>query len=175
MTIESEKVGPEGLGQYARRVGPESAVWYMGNLFGILARSEETDGRFGLMETVSRKGFEPPRHVHRREDEAIYVLEGNITFYVGDETYGAGPGTFVFLPRGVPHSFTFETDAIRMLAIVAQGGLEEHFRDPRFSEPAQALTLPPPPADPPDMPALVAEMARHGVEIVGPPGPPERG
>ncbi len=175
MTIESDRVGPEGLGQYARRVGLESAVWYMGNLFGILARSEETDGRFGLMETVSRKGFEPPRHVHHREDEGFYVLEGNITFYVGDEIHEATPGTFVLMPRGIPHSFTFESDVIRMLVIVAPGGLEEHFRDPRFSEPAQALTLPPPPAAPPDMPALVDEMVRHGVEIVGPPGPPERG
>ncbi len=175
MTIGSEKVGPEGLGQYARRASLESSVWYMGGLFGILAGSEETNGQFGLMEILGRKGLEPPRHVHHRDDEGFYVLEGEITYYVGEETYKAGPGTFVFLPRGVPHSFTFETDVIRKLAIIAPGGLVAHFRDPRFSEPAQALTLPPPPAGPPDMAAFAEDLAGYGIEIVGPPGPPEQG
>lgn len=173
MTLDPEEAISGGGTQYVLQSSSESSVWYMGNLFSVLARSEDTGGRFGLMETVSRKGSEPPRHVHHREDEALYVLEGEITFYIGAETYKAGPGTFVFMPRGVPHSFVFGTDVIRMLAIVAPGGLEEHFQDRRFSEPAQALTLPPT-ADPADMPALVAEIARHGVEIVGPPGPPER-
>ncbi len=118
MTLGPEKAVSGGGTQYVIRASSESSVWYMGNLFGILARSEYTDGRYGLMEAFSRKGSEPPRHVHHREDEAIYVLEGEITFYVGGETYEAGPGTFVFMPRGVPHSFTFETDVIRMLAIL---------------------------------------------------------
>ena len=62
-------------------------------------------------------------------------------FYVGEESYEASPGTFVFLPHSIPHSYTFETDVVRMLAIVAPGGLEEHFRDGRFSEPAKALRI----------------------------------
>ena len=175
MKIGAREVESGGLGQYARRVSPESSVWYMGGLFSILAGAEDTDGRFGLMEIVGRKGQEPPRHVHRRDDEGFYVLEGRITYYVGDETYEATPGTFVFAPRGVPHSFTFETDVIRKLAVVTPGGLEVHFRDRRFSEPVQAPTLPPPPAGSPDMAAFADDLARYGVEIVGPPGPPERG
>ena len=174
MTIESSKVGPEGLGQYTRRASLESSFWYMGNLFSILAGSEDTDGRFALIEILARKGTEPPRHVHQREDEAFYVLEGAVTFYVGEETYEAGPGSFVFLPRGIPHSFVFETDVVRKLNTITPGGIEEHFRDPRFCEPVQALTLPPPPAGPPDMAALVEDSASYGVEIVGPPGPPEQ-
>ncbi len=166
---------PEGARQYARRASLEDSVWFMGNLFTILAGSEETGGQFGLMEIVSRKGLEPPRHVHHRADETFYVLEGEITFYIGDETFEATPGTFVFAPRDVPHSFTFETDEIRMHAILAPGGAEELFRDPNFSEPAQALTLPPPPEGPPDVAALAAEMERYGEEIVGPPGPSQQG
>jgi quercetin dioxygenase-like cupin family protein len=46
------------------------------------------------------------------------VLDGDVTFYVGEETYRAGTGTFVFLPHGVPHSYTFETDVVRMLCII---------------------------------------------------------
>jgi quercetin dioxygenase-like cupin family protein len=142
-------------------------------LFSVLAGSEETGGRFGLMEMVAPKGREPSRHVHYRDDEGFYVLEGGITFYVGEETYEAGPGAFVFLPRGIPHTYTFETDAVRALAIVAPGGIEGHFRDPRFSEPARTLTLNP--TVPPDkavLEELAEDLASYYTEIVGPPGPP---
>ena len=87
---------------FGRGMESGSAVWYMGNLFDILADSGETGGRFALIETLSRKGTEPPRHIHWNEDEAWYVLEGEISFYVGDETHRATPGSFVFAPRGVP-------------------------------------------------------------------------
>jgi quercetin dioxygenase-like cupin family protein len=149
----------------------------MGCLFSVLAGSEDTEGRFGLMEMVAPRGLEPSRHLHHRDDEGFYVLEGNVTFYVGNETYQASPGTFVFLPHGVAHSYTFETDVVHMLAIVAPGGIEQHFRDPRFAEPTEAPTLPPPPTGEPDA-AVLEEMARdlagYDTEVVGPPGPPER-
>ena len=170
--------GPSDPGaSYARRAGQGSSVWYMGGLFSVLAGSDDTDGRFGLLEMVAPKGLEPSRHLHRRDDEGFYVLEGSVTFYVGEEVYEAGPGAFVFLPRGVPHSYVFETDEVRMLGIVAPGGLEGHFRDPRFAEPAGSPTLPPAPVEPPDA-AILEEMAEdlagHDTEVVGPPGPPER-
>jgi len=81
-----------------------------------------------------------------------------LIFYVGEESYEASPGTFVFLPHSIPHSYTFETEVVRMLAIVAPGGLEEHFRDGRFSEPAKALT-PPLATGEPD-PTMLEEMSR---------------
>jgi quercetin dioxygenase-like cupin family protein len=167
---------PEGRAPYARRMCQESSVLYMDCLFSILAGSEETDGRFGLMEMVAPKGREPSRHLHYTDDEGFYVLDGNVTFYVGHETYKASPGTFVFLPHGVPHSYTFETDIVRMLAIVAPGGLEKHFRDARFSEPAKTLTLPPAIGEPDT--ALLEQMSKdlagYGTEVVGPPGPPQQ-
>jgi quercetin dioxygenase-like cupin family protein len=153
------------------------SVLYMGCLFSVLAGARDTGGRFGLMEMVAPKGRELSRHLHHTDDEGFYVLDGNVTCYVGEETHEAGPGTFVFLPHGVPHSYTFETDVIRMLSIIAPGGLEAHFQDARFCEPAKALTLPPPEEEP-DM-ALLEEMARdlaiYGTEVVGPPGPPQKG
>ena len=105
MATEFERTGAGVLGRIARRMSVGSSVWYMGNLFDVLAGAEETGGRFALIELLSRKGTEPPRHVHAREDEAFYVLEGAVTYYVGDGVYEAGPGTFVSMPRGVPHSF----------------------------------------------------------------------
>ena len=128
MTTEPSKDTPEVGAQYARRVSWESSVMYMDCLFSVLAGSEETDGRFGLMEMVAPKGREPSRHLHCTDDECFYVLEGELIFYVGGEIYEASPGTYVFLPHGIPYSYTFETDVVRMLSIIAPGGLERHFR-----------------------------------------------
>src|ERR687889_369051 len=156
-------IKPEGAAQYARRADPESSVWYLGCLFTVLADSQETGGQYGLIESLSPKGTEPPRHVHSREDETFYLLEGEITFYIGDETYKATPGMFVSAPRGVPHSYTFETDVIRMLVLVAPGGFEEFFRPPQSSEPAQAME---PPANQPLAPS--AKPLAHGDAPVAP-------
>ena len=175
MSTKPGRAGVGGLGQYARWVEVGSSVWYVGNLFTILASSEDTGGRFALIEILAPKGTEPPRHVHQREDETFFVLEGEITFYIGDEIYAATPGTFVFAPRGIPHSWVVESDVVRKLVTLTPGGAEEHFRDPRFGEPARTPTLPPPPEGPPDVATLVADMERYGVEVVGPPGPPAQG
>ena len=178
MTSGPEQGTPDGSVSYARRAGRGTSVWYMGCLFTVLAGSDDTGGRFGLMEMVAPKGLEPSRHLHYHDDEGFYVLEGDVTFYVGEETHEARPGTFVFLPQGVPHSYTFETDELLMLAIVAPGGIEQHFRDPRFVEPAEAPTLPPAAMGPSDMAVLeelAEDLAGYGTEVVGPPGPPEQG
>ena len=173
--MATEPQGHPRASQYARRMDRESSVSYMDCLFSVLAGSEETDGRFGLMEMVAPRGREPSRHLHHGDGEGFYVLDGRVTFYVGEEIYRANPGTFVFLPHGIPHSYTFETDEVRMLSIIAPGGLEAHFQDARFSEPARDLMLPTP-AEPD--PGLLEEMGRdlagYGTEVVGPPGPPQK-
>jgi quercetin dioxygenase-like cupin family protein len=176
MTTEPRQEPPGEQAPYARRMDRESSVSYMDCLFSVLAGSEQTDGRFGLMEMVAPKGREPSRHLHYTDDEGFYVLDGQVTFYVGEEIHRAGPGTFVFLPHGVPHSYTFETDAVRMLSIVAPGGLEAHFQDVRFSEPATDLALPQTLGEPDA--AMLEEMGKdlagYGTEVVGPPGPPQK-
>jgi quercetin dioxygenase-like cupin family protein len=177
MTTEHPQEPPGEQAPYARRMDRESSLTYMDCLFSVLAGSEQTEGRFGLMEMVASKGREPSRHLHYTDDEGFYVLDGALTFYVGEEAHTAGPGTFVFLPHGVPHSYTFETDVVRMLSIIAPGGLERHFLDPRFSEPAKGMTLPAS-AEAPDpelLEAMSKDLASYGTEVVGPPGPPRRG
>jgi mannose-6-phosphate isomerase-like protein (cupin superfamily) len=181
MTTEPRQEPPGEEGPYARRMNRESSVSYMDCLFSVLVGSEQTDGRFGLMEMVAPKRAASPRAIcttpTTRASEGFYVLEGELTFYVGEKTYEASPGTFVFLPHGVAHSYTFETDSVRMLSIVAPGGLERHFRDPRFSEPAKGTTLPTPgeAPDPELLEAMAADLASYGTEVVGPPGPPREG
>ena len=104
MTTGPREESPAEQAPYARRMSRESSVSYMDCLFSVLAGSEQTDGRFGLMEMVAPKGREPSRHLHYTDDEGFYVLEGELTFYVGAKTYTAGPGTFVYLPHGVTPS-----------------------------------------------------------------------
>src|SRR5438270_8161368 len=93
----------------------DRSVWYSGWLLTFLATGEETQGQFALMEQCARKGNVPPRHIHHREDETFYVIEGEMTFSVGDQTIQATPGTMVFAPRDIPHSFTIDSEQVRML------------------------------------------------------------
>jgi hypothetical protein len=118
-----------------------------------------------LIEAVARKGNVPPPHIHHREDE-IYVLEGEVVVSVGDRTIRVTPGTMVFLPRDVPHSFTIESEYGRMLILLTPAGLEEWFKE--FSVPAQAMTLPP--ADETgygELQRMLEAAPRYGIEFVG--------
>jgi quercetin dioxygenase-like cupin family protein len=148
------------------------AEWHMGSLFEWHVDGADSGGGLSLAEVLVRAGGEPPLHVHAREDEIFYVLEGDVTFMRGVERIDAGPGTSVLLPRGIQHGFAVRTATARMLVMATPAGLEEAFR--AFSEPAPERTLPPAPEGPPDaaqMEALSAEFARHGVTFVGPPLP----
>ena len=101
----------------------------LGGSITIRLRSENTNGRFALIEQVVPAGFPgPPMHVHPGFDETFYVIEGAAAFRVGPRAYTAGPGTTAFIPRRVPHTFANPTDeAVRMLVLVAPGGFERYF------------------------------------------------
>jgi quercetin dioxygenase-like cupin family protein len=144
------------------------SVWFTGALLTFLATGEETGGHFSLVEEVFRKGVTnvAPMHVHSREDESFYVVEGEMTFYVGDEVIPAPAGTLVVMPRGVPHGYAMVSDDARLLNLITPGGFENMFRE--LGEPARELA-PPPAGPPPDRARLAAATAAYGVEIVGPP------
>ena len=120
----------------------DRSVWYSGWLLTFLATAEETRGQFALIEATARKGNVPPRHIHHREEETFYVLEGEMNVTVGDRTFEATPGTLVCLPRDVAHSFAIESEQLRALILLTPAGLEGFFKE--FSVPAPAMTLPPP-------------------------------
>jgi quercetin dioxygenase-like cupin family protein len=124
------------------RQSVEQSVWYSGWLLTFLATGEDTNGQFALMEQVARKGNVPPRHIHHREDETFYVVEGEMTFSVGDRIIKAAAGTMVFAPRNVAHSFTIDSEQVRILVMVCPAGAEGFFKE--CSVPAPAMTLPPP-------------------------------
>ncbi len=156
---------------HVAQAGLERSVWYSGYLLTFLATGAETGGRFSVVEEIGRRDASapPPLHIHTREEEYFYVIEGEMTFFVGDETIAAPAGTFVRLPRGVPHTFVIATQEVRMLNICTPAGFEGFFRD--LSEPAMTLTLPPAPDGPPDIAKLQATAAAYGLQVVGPPPP----
>ena len=154
---------------YSRRLGGEESYWTMGVYFLTwLAEGKDTDGRYSLAEVVIPKaGGEPPPHTHTREDEAYYILEGKLTFRVGGQTVEAGPGDYVWLPRGVEHSFEIKTEQARALVLFTPAGIEEAFK--QLGEPAKSATLPPPPEGPPDVEGIVDVFKAYGVEFAPPP------
>ena len=139
-TLVMSKNNPASPPPFAQRRSIENSRWYMGNVMTFLVNSEQTDGAFSMTEYMSKPGNEPPAHVHNREDEFFYVLEGRIDAYVGNEVLSAGQNEGVYLPKFIPHTFTILTPQLRMLIWMSPGGLDGYFRD--MSEPARSLGLP---------------------------------
>src|SRR3954452_25035199 len=101
-------------------------VAVVGDVYRFLATGDETNGKYALWEAVVPPGGGPPLHVHSREEEGFYVLEGEIALQVGDQRLVAGPGMFISMPVGTPHSFKNESARhARMLISVAPAGLEQ--------------------------------------------------
>ena len=151
---------------YLLRPGERGAIWSLGGHFTTKADVDDTGGGYALVEAVAFRATEPPLHVHSREDEAWYVLDGQMTFQVGDARLVATTGCFAFAPRGMPHAFTVDLEPSRVLVLVTPAGFEGFAAElgvPAFGEiPPEDLALPPP-----DVLGPVA--MRYGIEVVGPP------
>ena len=157
----------ESIGFSTGRQSLDRSVWYNGSLMTFLASGEDTHGQFALIEAVARRGNVPPPHIHHREDEIFYVLEGEVVVSVGDRTIKGTAGTMFFLPRDVRHSFTIESEQSRMVILLTPAGLEGWFKE--FSMPAPSMTLPP--ADEPeyrDVQRMLEAAPRYGIEFVLP-------
>jgi quercetin dioxygenase-like cupin family protein len=83
--------------------------------------------KFGAAEIVISPGEEPPLHIHKNEDEWFYMLDGEVSFHVGHETFRGQPGSFVLFPRGIAHTFTVESNSARFLLMITPGGFERMF------------------------------------------------
>jgi quercetin dioxygenase-like cupin family protein len=144
--------------------------WWFGVLATIKATAEQTGGRYTLVEIQAPDGYRSVLHVHHQEDKGFWILEGELTFYVGEQTIKAHPGSFLFGPKDVPHAFTVDSGPARLLFVFTPAGFEGLIRE--MGEPARSLTIPPQPGEPPDeaeMGRLMAIAARYGGEILGPP------
>ena len=113
-----------------------------------------------VIETREKRGAETPRHIHSREDEFIYVLEGRLTFERDGERFEAQAGTWLFMPRGSQHRFSVESAEARLLVMLAPAGIESWLRDLRVPDAKVA--------DANTIERLVSTAARYGVAITGP-------
>ena len=154
----------EALEALAVRSGEGEARWWLGQLAEIKATAADTDGRLTIVEVTCPPGWEAPQHVHYREDEAFWVLDGAVTLYVGEQTIEAAVGDYAFGPRNIPHRYTVGDAGCRMLFILTPGGFEGLVRD--MSEPAAARGLPPPTDGPPDMEWVRAIARKHGCDLL---------
>jgi quercetin dioxygenase-like cupin family protein len=148
---------------FCTNVREAPAYLSVGELITVLATAEQTAGSFGLMEGSIARGAEPPPHVHHREDESFFVLEGSLTVRVGDELFSAAPGSFVFCLRDIPHLLTLETEQVRTLTLVTPGGVESFFVD--IGERISNRTLSVKPSEP-DIERIVTLAAHYGAEIL---------
>lgn len=149
-------------------VGPGDgyAYWTLGMLMVVKVRARDTGGRLSVCEFLCPPGYATPLHVHRREDETWWVLEGRVRYRCGDSDFEAGPGACVYMPLGIPHGFkVIGSGNARLLHASIPGGSEEFHAE--MGVPAAELTTPPP--LPVDLARAVEVGAKYGMDTVGPP------
>jgi quercetin dioxygenase-like cupin family protein len=148
-----------------RPSGSGPAFWGPGDLYTFLVTGEESGGSYFAMEALVPTGGGPPPHIHRNEDETFYLLEGQITFRLGDDSVVAGPGDFVNVPRGAVHCFRNEgSEPARMVLTFTPAGIEKFFEE--TLEPALDRTQAPPGNSEEVAARYVAAAPRYGIEFL---------
>jgi quercetin dioxygenase-like cupin family protein len=146
------------------------AVWHLGGLLRIRAYGAATNGAVAIVEERARLGYRTPPHVHTREDETLYIIDGELSYRRGDEAGRAGPGEAVFLPRQVAHRFEVVSGHAHFLLMVTPAGFENFFTE--VSGPALADRIPTVAESAAvDAKAMTATASRLGVTILNQPEP----
>ena len=148
----------------------QAAIWFLGALAQVRVSGEQTGGAFALADHLARRGNASPVHIHDRDDETFFVLDGELRVFAGEEEHAAGPGTVAVPPRRLRHAYVVTSATARFLTLHTPAGFERFAAE--VGEPARALAFPPPPAGPPDFAALAQAAARHGITILAPPPQP---
>jgi len=147
--------------------GPGEGAAYsaVGDVYRFLATGAQTGGSYALAEARVLPGGGPPPHIHHREDESFFIIEGELTFRLGAETVLAPAGTFIQGPRGVPHAFKNEgTMPARMLILTTPPNFEHFLRE--IAQPLPSFASPPTPVTLDDIETLLAVAPKYGLEIL---------
>ncbi len=138
--------------------GGGSTFTMLGTTMRLLANATDSAGRYTVIEQVTPPGWGPPRHIHSREDEIFYILDGSYELHVGEERRIVSAGASAILPRNIPHGFrNVSSTPSRLVFVITPGGLEEYFMAVAKCSPT------------PDPPQLV-ELARPFGLTLLPPG-----
>lgn len=148
------------MNAHTKNAAAGTIVEWLGSTFRILMTPAETDGQIGMFEARLKPSFGPPRHIHRREDESVFIVEGEMLFWLDGRMFERKAGDVVFLPRGKEHTFkvTGATTA-HVVTTVTPGGFESFFA----AVARRGLTVPEHLAE------LAAVAASYDSEFTGPP------
>src|SRR5436190_6114034 len=139
----------------------------VGDVYRFLATGDDTNGKYAMFEAIVPPGGGPPPHVHSREEEGFYILEGEITFHVGEKRIVATAGMFANMPVGTPHSFKNESNrSAKMLISVAPAGLEQMFLEVGVPVVQGTTTVSPPTKA--EIETLLEVAPKYGIEIMLP-------
>lgn len=155
-----------------RAPGEGPATWAMGSLFERLASGDDTGGAFDVSLVTQPPGIATPLHVHTHEDEVFYVLDGTMNYRAGKDLHRLSAGSFIYLPRGLPHAFRITgTKPVRFLAFIAPAGLMGLYDE--VGMPAGERRLPGEDglSIEQEVPRWIEVSPRYGLEVVGPPLP----
>lgn len=150
--------------------GEGQALWHLGARMTFKATGGQTNDRFWALEGHANPHMDVPLHTHAHDDEIWFVAEGEIAFQAGDDVFTGGPGTFVWIPAGLPHTFKVRSGEARWFGIGLPGGFDRWFFE--TGAPAGGRGLPPPPPGPPsvdDIRGIEESLLRYGTDTVGPP------
>lgn len=122
--------------------GEGESYWVLGDLYTFKATGKQTNGAFTVIDQTVQPQSGPPPHIHHREDEAFYILEGRFSFLSGDKQSVFEAGSFVYIPKGTLHTFkNIDDQQGKLLVIITPAGLEEFFY--AIGTPAAGLATPP--------------------------------
>jgi mannose-6-phosphate isomerase-like protein (cupin superfamily) len=140
--------------------GEGKTIQVPGHLITYKAMKEDTGGAYSLLEAIVMGGG-PPQHIHKAEEEAFYVLEGEVNIQIEDQTIRGAAGSFVLIPRGTVHTFwNAGSTPAKLLGIVSPPGFEQFFIEVVGEEEIDAATL---------VERGMAAAQKYNLEIVGPP------
>jgi quercetin dioxygenase-like cupin family protein len=142
-------------------------LWFIDNVAFVRLDGVDTEGTIDLVEIEGRVGDMPPLHVHHEHDETFHVVEGVLAVHTPDGRVTLREGDSLFAPRGVPHVYRVESETARWLAVGTPAGFAEFVRE--ASEDAESDGFPPLEREH-DVERLAEAAARHGIELLGPPG-----
>jgi quercetin dioxygenase-like cupin family protein len=116
-----------------------SVTYGSGSTAELKIDGEQSGGGWGVVDWHVRAGDEPPLHTHTREDETVYVVEGSITAYLGDQTIEVAAGSYAALPKGIPHGLTVNGEEAHLLVAVVPAGFEQYLvpRDGEEADPEE--------------------------------------
>jgi quercetin dioxygenase-like cupin family protein len=147
--------------------GEGKMLWVVDELMTFKASGEDTGGAYALTDLVVPPGGGPPPHIHHREDEAFWVLEGELEVMVGESTFRASVGSFVHLPKDIPHAYeNVGTGPARFLTLMVPAGVEKFFEE--VGKPGEDVSSPPP-FEQEDIEKFLAVAPKYGAEILLPP------